>query len=601
VKTSLKTKSEATRERRDVLADAKQSADTTRRVSERLSVAAGVPLLSLWSASLLSGAVSLAGYVLSPGRGLHRAFNRAVLVGHCADAENVWTAEKMEDAEGREFDAYGVKCPCGSRLCSHCIKLLQRRAQHRLVAARDMYWSLNTPQPQNNEYERFVTLTGPTLQGVSEQEAEKIYNHAFLLLSDTPFWVDRMKAGAKHLEFTVNSLGYHAHIHSLVYGPFIERDADREAKSVAWRKERAEKAKARGWTIKEKLPALGNLQDTWTRCLSKAVLAKAGRIIEWRANYDDSFKAFILGPYSLINTREKIVPEVKVGWYSLLPDEQGEVLEVTPTPSRKAGVDVRQVREKGRPSDKEIGIASAIKELTKYITKASSWSALSDDHLLEIAQVKRWPRCFELLGGWRELPTPETLCAGLRLFVLSLASYYDYATPETLCAGLLVAMLARVGYYKQRPVLEIGESEGWEDFCARVKREGAQPLSLARAWDKLNAEGRLYGRTNALLDTGDLSWSESSVQGLSPPTEGACRARAPSLMALGEWMRFDEWLKTVAVRLVVARRVRQFMLARANPQNTFVCLDGSTFGEAACDERRASRMEAIHRTLEGPY
>jgi hypothetical protein len=579
VQTSLKPKTKSNQPPADVLGEARQRAVTTRGVADRLSMAAGVPLLALWSASLLCGSVSLAGYVLRPGTSIRRAFNRAVLVGHCVDDENIWTTKKMLDSEGRAFDASGVKCACGSRLCSYCIKRLQLRAQRRLVTARDTYWYLN--ERETGKYERFVTLTGPTLQGVGERDAEQIYNYAFLLLSDTPFWDSRVDAGAKHLEFTVNSLGYHAHIHALIYGPFIERDENKEAETRRHRAEREAMAKKRGWTVHREtpLPALGNLQDAWTRCLTTAVLKKAQRKIEWHANYDDELRAFVLGPYCLLSSRVQIVPEIKAGWYSLLPDAHGEVIEVQPTPSLKAGVRVEKAREKSEPSKDEISVASAIKELTKYITRASSWSDIPDEHLVEIAQVERWPRCFELLKGWRGLPSPEEICA-----------------------GMLVNMMAHVGYYKQRPLLNIEPGETWEAFCLRVKRARAQVGSYKQAWDTLNREGTLYEgarSVNASLDTGDVFRSEETRAG---PQSGSDKPRAPSLMKLGDVLAFDVWLKLVAVRLVRARRARMILLARDYPHNSFVCLDGSTFvGEDIKGESRSARIEAAYQTMQGQY
>lgn len=204
------------------------------------------------------------------------ALRRAVLIGRCSDPDNIWTAA-IADAEGRPFDAFGRKTSCYSRLCPHCIKLLQRKAQRRLVAARDAFWK--THHRETGRYERFVTLTGPTLQGVSLEDSNKIYNRAFALLADTSFWSSRVEAGAKHVEFTVNPHGYHTHIHLLTYGSYLERDEAQEAKSREWRSHRAEKYGA--LRIATALTPLGNLQDEWTRCLTQAV-REFGREIEWK-------------------------------------------------------------------------------------------------------------------------------------------------------------------------------------------------------------------------------------------------------------------------------------------------------------------------------
>ncbi len=462
-----------------------------------------------------------AGQVRDSGRTLCRA----VLVGRCSDAANIWTAD-LTDAEGRRFNAFGRKMSCYSRMCPHCIKLLQRKAQRRLVTARDHFFKYTPREP--GMFERFLTLTGPTLQGFPLDLLTNLYNRAFALLTDTAFWSSRVEAGAKHGEFTVTARGYHTHCHLLVYGRYMERDANEEAKSRKWRVERAANHEARGLRIVTPLPALGNLQDEWTRCIAQAA-REFGREIEWAA----------------IAQHE--------GCYSRFPLTGGEVVEVQPTSGAKANVDVRMVREKGRASDSEIGFHSAVKELTKYITKASSWSDVSDEQLVEMAEVQRWPRCFELLGKWRrrikkgatELPA--------------------------------------------QAVLRIRLGETWEDFCKRVARDNGHPDSLDLAWttmhvwDARSDAGTLYaaqGGDIASLDTDFVSRSDSEASESPPSRKMFMRPRAPSLMELGERMKFEEWLKVVSIRLADGRRARARLLAKKYPETRFRCLDGSEFGGA---------------------
>jgi hypothetical protein len=224
------------------------------------------------------------------------ALARAVLVGRCSDPENVWTSERLLDAEGREFGAFGVKSSCGSLLCPFCIKTQQRRCEKRLVAARDKFW-LKNKKPEVGKYERFITLTAPTLQGIDEDTSERIYNQAYELLSDCPFYSKRMDAGAKHIEFTITPHGFNTHIHLLIYGAFVEVNKAQEQASVRWRETRAvkqaAKAAARGLrVVKDELPPLGNLEETWTTCIEKAA-REFGYVFDWRANYDESLQSFV--------------------------------------------------------------------------------------------------------------------------------------------------------------------------------------------------------------------------------------------------------------------------------------------------------------------
>jgi hypothetical protein len=407
-------------------------------------------------------------------------------------------------------------------MCSACLKQLARRSQHRLVEVRDAW--LKTHVPEIGKRERFVTLTCPTLQGLSLLDATKVFNSAFAMLADHPFWTTRVDAGAKHLEFTVRPRGYHTHIHLLVYSRFIERDEGDEVVTREWRSQRSQRLAEHGMrVVKDDLPPVGNLQDVWTSCLTQTA-ARFGREIQWGA------------------------PPENDGWYTRLPDTSGEVIEVQPTSGRKANVHICVVREKGRPGNGEIGIDSVTKELTKYLTKASSWSDVSDDQLVEIAEVKRWPRCFELLGAWRRLNQEKAEECDLML---------------------------------TRPLLRIRPNETWEDFCKRCHCDDADPASYVRSWDALLVADALYvagGGVNASLDTDFLSQEPPETEE-SPPFQNLCdRPRSPSLMELGERMNFDEWLRIVQIRLASTRRVRTVLLAKRYPSARFYCLDGTEFG-----------------------
>ncbi len=69
----------------------------------------------------------------------------------------------------------------------------------------------------------------------------------------------------------------------------------------------------------------------------------------------------------------------------------------------EAVVDVRLVKAKMRASASRVivSLESALQEVCKYITKSESWDALPDAHLVEIAEVERWPRLFEVFGEMR--------------------------------------------------------------------------------------------------------------------------------------------------------------------------------------------------------
>jgi hypothetical protein len=44
----------------------------------------------------------------------------------------------------------------------------------------------------------------------------------------------------------------------------------------------------------------------------------------------------------------------------------------------------------------------AVKEVCKYITKSDSWEKIPAEHLLEITEIRRWDRMFEISGRFRQ-------------------------------------------------------------------------------------------------------------------------------------------------------------------------------------------------------
>jgi hypothetical protein len=52
---------------------------------------------------------------------------------------------------------------------------------------------------------------------------------------------------------------------------------------------------------------------------------------------------------------------------------------------------------------KVFSIENALSEVCKYITKSESWSEIPKSHLLEIANVRRFPRMFELTGRLKKI------------------------------------------------------------------------------------------------------------------------------------------------------------------------------------------------------
>jgi hypothetical protein len=164
---------------------------------------------------------------------------------------------------------------------------------------------------------RFITLTSPSVPA-SPLEAIEVYQTAWALLRKRKFWADRVKAGYRGIEFTVNdSTGLvHCHLHCLALSKHLDYDA---------------------------------LRSEWTDCIA----------IAWK--------------------------------------RRGVSLHFK-TVDQKAIVKVIE------PRGRELGqraMDAAILETAKYCADGAAWASLSDAHLIEVANLERFPRLFESFGETR--------------------------------------------------------------------------------------------------------------------------------------------------------------------------------------------------------
>jgi hypothetical protein len=272
------------------------------------------------------------------GSGSRRAYAVAEMVARCVDSQNVFLAEGMKNKQGETFTGYSTLYHCRQRVCPFCCSTLRRRSRKVAAAAVDELVSVAT----NDVHFRFVTLTQPVLPGVSIIEAISIIQYAWSLLRKREFWKSRVHGGVKAIEFEPKGEGYHAHIHLVVFSEFIEVNKDWE--------ERLEKRAAR----RELYP--GNLRSEWTSCIRAA----------WE--------------------RVEIDAEIK-------------------TPTGELIVNVKEVRDKksghsfGGTEYKALG--DVLNEVSKYVTKNTSWLKIPAEQLVEVVSVKRWARMFEVFGSCR--------------------------------------------------------------------------------------------------------------------------------------------------------------------------------------------------------
>ena len=99
----------------------------------------------------------------------------------------------------------------------------------------------------------------------------------------------------------------------------------------------------------------------------------------------------------------------RADWGACLTEATREALEEDVEPIT-GFIDVRRVKRKGaKETSDECGIETALNEVTKYVTKPADFLEPDKDGrriprnvLLELCEVERWPRMFELMGWARE-------------------------------------------------------------------------------------------------------------------------------------------------------------------------------------------------------
>jgi hypothetical protein len=269
----------------------------------------------------------------------------SVMLAECSTCENCWVGKGFETVTGDErspdgadveqWDAHGHFWSCGRRLCPSCSERVRRRARRVVHAAIDKH-------RQRVGYAwRFVTLTQPTL-ATSLTESLRILRRAWALLYKRDFWKQHVQGGAFGMEFEVNQIGYHTHLHLLVSSRFIPVEL---------------------------------LIEEWETCVTKA--------------HSESEAAAIDHCKKCGHTRQQHANQE--------PRTTNHGFRLN------ASVSVRLVRSKPGTNN-AISMREAINEVIKYVTKPKTWIDLADAALLECATLLRWPRMFEIFGSLKLKP-----------------------------------------------------------------------------------------------------------------------------------------------------------------------------------------------------
>jgi hypothetical protein len=200
-------------------------------------------------------------------------------------------------------------------------------------------------------------------------------------------------------------------------------------------------------------------------------------------------------------------------------------------------VDVRQVKKKESKAGDTISWDDALSEVTKYVTKPADFlkpnlagQRISREVLLEICEVRRWPRMFELLGRCRDA--------------------LKKARPSDLAAAAQAALDSIHRAYLTGEVPKIPEGMGWE---------------LVEGWD-------------TELD-GPEEKRKLIVLGLQArDRDGPKRVRPPTWRDLLDQISLPEWLTIMAERFRRGKMFRIRQLLDMNPSAYLVTMNGHAFG-----------------------
>lgn len=118
-------------------------------------------------------------------------------------------------------------------------------------------------------------------------------------------------------------------------------------------------------------------------------------------------KLTVFGPHvhghTLILAKYWEHAEIKEMWTTCVRIATREIYGIELPDDFKAIVDIRMVKKKLRPGDdRSMSMDDALNECVKYVTKPSDLTSLRAETLLELEEIQRWPRMFELLGKARE-------------------------------------------------------------------------------------------------------------------------------------------------------------------------------------------------------
>ncbi len=479
----------------------------------------------------------------------------AQMIRASARPSNVWHAEDLTNEFGELFEGCGSLYQSGSRLSPSYMKDMRKRAR---VRVREGVALANATR-KSGEHWRLVTLTMPTLIGVSLGDSLAVLSDAWRHFTNRRAWfAATISAGIKGEEFTLGDERCAAHKETKTPKQSKECRGCADCRAFKWEFGRD------GYHPHIHVLALSgwigyvHLRDEWTASLKRAA-AKHG--------IDLTFN----------------------------------------TAHGGAVVDVRLVTQRASKGRRTITEAGAVEEVCKYITKSDSWLALPDDQLCDVARVLRGRRMVELLGSCRAERADEQRAAD--------RARRDASAHDALCRAEFERARAARPIEERITALESGGEivtaqqlavEGDKLIMREV--ETINDFTLAKtARAELDVCGELSPGTLAALQarTAYLD-SQNTFDALTAQPEArdgplkVKKARAAPLRKVGAFLigqgREDIWLELLAAHVASVQEFRRVQLAERFPLARFATLDGRTWFGALVNP--ASTGNAVARFAE---
>jgi hypothetical protein len=422
----------------------------------------------------------------------------------CSERENHFVGDDLHNRQtGELYAGNGNLWGCGSKLCPSCVAKSSNRSRKELNLA------LKNQKLRTGENYQFITLTMPN-PGLPLIQTREIIDRAWTLFRKRKYFIEKVRGESKNEEFTITENGYHYHIHLLCVTRFL---------------------------------SFKKFRQEWTECLQTAFKEFYFFLkicLFFHAVKIDNFVYLKLIFNEIISSELRFLVILKALASNNIPCV-GFALNRSPRYKFNTADEMAMVKIK-RLNSSVNGLKGAIQEVCKYVTKSDGWEKISENDLLDIARIERFPRMFELGGYFRTQRNANLVLEHPSAVV----TYLIIQIANEILANLV--KLIRNGEWKT--AFEILEKLGY--FIR-------------------------HGKGNTILDTKEISDGENSTEPQELPD------KVPKVERQANWRKYiaefglEDYLERLAEQVYKTREARKYFLKYKYEFASFRTMDGVTF------------------------